>query len=888
MFSFLALPSLLLSLVLCILDARAAAAVEPRGLGGYVASGIGAVVLPTKTSNLSTITSLPRTGTGAAYASNCNAALQAWSSSSFDWMYAEGMNVTSTFSSAFTETTQAQGSIKVTSTTTLCDGYARVIGHTSYSAGPTGVTTEAWTNTYTTLVPNYAYPTATPCSIQPDDCQSLSSSFDALVSQQGQVTIPPPLCNISTGPAPTYSTGPNNQTCDNCLILAHTARLMYWPVTIAPGNLCKHRGSTITPSPTGSAPNVFVTEGMTITSPSVAISFAQISRADGCGPTIGHTIIPVKPEQVTSVRGYRALFQHEQFNFADLNYHCVSTNSTNYTLADGVGNDCYQEVPAAAYFGGLNNAAVLNQYVFRTMSKWQSTIYNNYQPQILLPNTMTKAITSIWGTSCLVHPDGVWDPPIALTPQAAIELPSYGPGETTSDHPAQTTPPAPAYPYGPYSPAQVTAYPDEPGVSHGEHFTALPENKGGASGSGAGGESGGIQGPGNGPQSGSGGSDSVSGSESGSRSGSDGSNVGQWSSSSLQSGPSGSNVGQGSGSSSQSGSSGSNTDQGSGSDPQSGSDTSNAGQGSGSGSQSGSAGYNAGQGSGDGQQSESNGDGSGSTGGIAGPGNGPQATSAPNGNGNGNGNGGSASGGSGDNGGSNGGNEGGGNGGSNGGSGGGSNGGNNGGTGGAAGLHYVVNEATFSIISSGNGAMVLENPGTTVTVSRGGPAAKIASQVVSAAPSDAPSGGLVVGTGSAASTIIPSGSGDGEASGQSTTKVIVGTKTLTCSRLSNGAWVVPDSSTTATVSPGGSDMAVDTATLSAASTGLVRADGSGASNGGSSAQASRTSGGVQSGSTGRSQSATSAMQDSSTASRASTVMGGVMGICLAMIGILAM
>lgn len=764
MFSLLRLPSSLLGLVLCVLDAKPAGAVEARDLGGYVASGMGVTVSPTRTSNLSTITSIASTGTGSAYASKCNAALQAWSSSSFSWQWVEGTNVTSTFSSAFTQTTEAQGSIKVTSTTTLCDGYARVIGHTSYSSGHVGVTTEAWTNTYTTLEPNYDYPTATPCSIRPDDCQALSNSFDALVSKEGSVTIPVPFCNVSTAPAPTYSTGANNQTCDNCLIMAHTARLMYWPVTTAPGDLCKHRGSTITPSPTGSAPDVFVTNGITITSPSVAISFAQMSRADGCGSTVGHTIIPVKPEEVTSVRGYRALFDHRQFNFADLNYHCVSTNSTNYTLADGAGNDCYQEVPAAAYFGGLNNAAVLDQYVFRTMSKWQSTIYNNYQPQILVPNTMTKAISSIWGTSCIIHPDGVWDPPIALTPQAAIELPSYGPGETTADHPAMTTPPAPAYAYGPYSPAQVTAYPDEPGVSHGEHFTALPENNAGASGAG-GGASGGVQGPGDGPQSGSGGG------------------------------------------------------------------------------------------------------GSGNAG-IAGPGDGPQATSGSGGNGNGNG-GGNGSGnaaGSND----------------------GSDDGGNGGSDGAAGSHFVNNGVTFSVISTTNGAMVLCNAGTTVTVSQGGPAATIASQVVSAAPSGARSGDIVVGTGSTASTIAPSGTGSNEAPGQSTTKVIIGTKTLTASRLANGAWVVPDSSTTMTVSPGGAAMAVDTATLSAASTGLVRADGSAASGGASSAGASRTSGGAQQGGSGSTQSTASATQDSSSAASRLSTMGGVMGLFLGIAGIFAM
>ncbi|OQN98400.1 hypothetical protein B0A48_15668 [Cryoendolithus antarcticus] len=249
---------------------------------------------------------------------------------------------------------------------------------------------------------------------------------------------------------------------------------MYWPVTTveSSGDLCNKTAATITPTPT--APKSFVTDGITITSPSVAISFGHMSRADQCGRTINATIVPVNPSEVTSVRGFRALFTHHRFNFADLNYHCFSTNSTNYTIADGAGDDCYQQVPAAAYFGGLNNAVVYDQYVFRTLSQYQSTIWGDYQPQILPPQTMTSAIRRIWGDDCVIHPDGAWDPPIALTAQDSLALPSWGPGATTtSSGIAESTPASPAFPYAPQG-AQETGIRGVSRTGSAQHFTAEP------------------------------------------------------------------------------------------------------------------------------------------------------------------------------------------------------------------------------------------------------------------------------------------------------------------------------------------------------------------------------------------------------------------------------
>lgn len=595
---FLSLPHSLLALVICLLESQAlaqsASSSRKAHFGDYVASGLGvSSKKPTTTSTSTTSTqktTLPAltTGTGQEYASSCASALETWSSSSFDWQWNNAQVTTTTFSSGFTEVLNLPGTTKVTSLVTLCDGHPRVVGYTSVSTQGLSTSTVAWTNTITETDPNFAYPTPPPCSIQPDDCKTLSSSYNVWLSSQlkkyGMATGAGPMCTVTPSSSYSYSSNSRGQTCDNCLIAASTARVMFWPVTTASGgNLCNNTASTITASPTG-PPNSFVTEGITITSPSVAVSIGYMSRVDGCGVTINHTIIPVHPDQVSTVRGYRALFSHHRFNFADLNYWCGDTNTTNATIAEGQGDSCYQQVPAAAYFGGLNNAVVYAQAPFRNMSKADMTIWDDYQPQLLPPETMTEAISSIWGPNCYIHPDGVWDPPIALTPQASLIVPTW---PSTEPGGPESTPASPINSYGAQPPRQTginVPIPPSDGTTTGkQHFTALPETDGyggGGGGDGSGDDgntSGGSDGGnGQGGQGSNGDSGNNGGSQGGSGSGSNGGSNGNSGSGSK--GESNENSGSGS-------NGGSNGNSGSGSN---GGSNGNSGSGNNGGSQDGS------------------------------------------------------------------------------------------------------------------------------------------------------------------------------------------------------------------------------------------------------------------------------------------------------------
>lgn len=372
---------------------------------------------------------------------------------------------------------------------------------------------------------------------------------------------------------------------------------MFWPVTTGRGgDLCNSPGSTITASPTG-PPNSFVTEGITITSPTVAISLGFMSRVDGCGTTINHTIIPVHPDQVTSVRGFRALFEHHQFNFADLNYFCMDSNKTMATIPEGEGDSCYQQVPADAYFGGLNNAAVLDQAPFRNLTKEQMTIWDDYQPQLLPPATLTVAIASLWGNDCNIHPDGVWDPPIALTPEAAIVVPTAPGGGGASETSAESNA-SPINSYQAQPPRQTgIAVPTQPSQgdsqsSSEQHFTSLPEtggygggggSSGGQSGQQEGSDSGSNGGGSSGGQSGAGSNSGSQGGSSGSGSGSNGSGQSSGSGSGQQDGSNGSgSSSSGSGSGQQQGSSSGGPSGGSSSGSSSGQDATSGNSGSGS------------------------------------------------------------------------------------------------------------------------------------------------------------------------------------------------------------------------------------------------------------------------------------------------------------------
>ncbi|KAG9514296.1 hypothetical protein KCV07_g8179, partial [Aureobasidium melanogenum] len=293
---------------------------------------------------------------------------------------------------------------------------------------------------YVNNVPPFPTPQA-PCTISDEDCQALYNKNSSLVYASYT-----PICNItSTSPLPTYSTDSAGQSCSLCYVKANSAQLLYWPVRTVDGsgNLCNSSIQTQGLARTGDGPNTFVTGGVTITSPSVGIYLASVSRADGCYTTLTSTIVVVPPSEVSSARGVRALYQSQPFQYQDLNYKCQPANSSMYWIQNEPGNDCYQQVPAVAYFMGEYEFG--QEQYYPTKYGPPLTIGPDYRPYILPPATMTDWANSIFHTSgCQIQVNGVWDPPRALLPGTTVLTPVVAWGTATSSTAVSTSSASPA------------------------------------------------------------------------------------------------------------------------------------------------------------------------------------------------------------------------------------------------------------------------------------------------------------------------------------------------------------------------------------------------------------------------------------------------------------
>ncbi|KAK5683395.1 hypothetical protein LTS10_004926 [Elasticomyces elasticus] len=259
-------------------------------------------------------------------------------------------------------------------TTTLCDGNPRAMGQASIT-GHSTVTLAQITTIKTQSGQAEPYPSSEPsCSINMADCQALYELNNTYVEipeiggvyvcDLGNITASPsdafPSFSEETfgqaTPTPT-STASASGACNDCMIVAAEAQILYWPVRthVGLGQLCE---SYPGPSPTYGAvnasisgpPSTFVTLGVTITSPSVGIALTSVSRKDGCYGTVDTTVIPMDPDSVTSLRGdLGGGYINYPFQYTDLLYNCKGSNGSVYQ-ADGPGEDCWPIVPSSVYF----------------------------------------------------------------------------------------------------------------------------------------------------------------------------------------------------------------------------------------------------------------------------------------------------------------------------------------------------------------------------------------------------------------------------------------------------------------------------------------------------------------------------------------------------------
>lgn len=293
-----------------------------------------------------------------------------WTTESFD----------ATVPPQLTVTTMSMKNTANVAFTTLCDNIPRAPAGVPEFLSQTYTVVEKPASTGPVTTNTKAIPT---CSVEADQCFNLGRSYKQWQSGQlgGSEPVFPDL-----GPCQNY------QHCDSCQIRGRSVQLFYWPVPKVAGGLCASNGSTITPTPTATGPSTIVTRGVTLTSPSVYLSFGYlvgISDASACGQPTSDLLVSIPPESLSSIRtvgdgSSTTTALTLPFNFADL---------------DTVPKDAYQGMARCHSDPAKGNLC--------------STVYDDYNPHLVIPDAV-RTLVPFW-RNCDPCLEGVLDPPIALT-----------------------------------------------------------------------------------------------------------------------------------------------------------------------------------------------------------------------------------------------------------------------------------------------------------------------------------------------------------------------------------------------------------------------------------------------------------------------------------------
>ena len=237
-------------------------------------------------------------------------------------------------------------------------------------------------------------------------------------------------------------------------LILNSLQLLYWPVATTSLHTLGNGTSTeiipLTPHP--NATQTAVVDGITITSPTVYISFQTAWATNNCGDPVGknHTgsLIGLRADEVSSIHGasgpeFISLSQTTSSLHFYGTWIAASFNYTNLALTP---------VPLSAY---LDQPSCYDEFC--------PTIYSDYRPVLSVPKQVLS-LDPAW-SSCDLFWEGIYDPPKALQPTNEAAGPSTPAGYTTSTAAA----PSPT----PYSPTVTpTALP----VTTSEITSAEPES----------------------------------------------------------------------------------------------------------------------------------------------------------------------------------------------------------------------------------------------------------------------------------------------------------------------------------------------------------------------------------------------------------------------------
>ncbi|KAK3110286.1 hypothetical protein LTR53_015569 [Teratosphaeriaceae sp. CCFEE 6253] len=196
------------------------------------------------------------------------------------------------------------------------------------------------------------------------------------------------------------------------------SQLLYWPV--ATTSLRTTGNATITeiiPLTRTNATRTAVVDGITITSPTIYISFQTAWAVDDCSSPVGknHTgsLIALRPDQVSSIHGNSGPQFITQTTSSIHFYGTWQAAPFNYT------NLALTPVPLSVY---LDQPSCWDEFC--------PTVYTDYRPVLSVP-TEVRSLDPAW-KSCDLFWEGIYDPPKALQPTNEAAGPSTPAGYTTS------------------------------------------------------------------------------------------------------------------------------------------------------------------------------------------------------------------------------------------------------------------------------------------------------------------------------------------------------------------------------------------------------------------------------------------------------------------------
>jgi hypothetical protein len=313
---------------------------------------------------------------------------------------------------------------------TLCDGSPRVdaspMTGTTVSILSTDARTLPQIANWSTTVPIWSVPQ--PCDPSPEVCRLwyyhsniLDISDNELLQQCGRPTAYNESCVIRGGPI----------------------ELIYWPVPpkveLCENNATRLLGPTVFASNTSAlaeVPETITTLGHTFTSGTVYLSFSTLYASwdgfwDRVGPDFSDLIVPLPSSSIfTQCGGARYARNHgTPLNYADLNWPVPASAYSCQARCDPVGEPIcpmceHTAIPTTGECG---------------------TIWSDVNPNLAMP-TEIRDLVPEWST-CLMYNDRIpnfwFDPPIALTKQTAIAVPTPHAQPTTEPAaPSSTLPSA--------------------------------------------------------------------------------------------------------------------------------------------------------------------------------------------------------------------------------------------------------------------------------------------------------------------------------------------------------------------------------------------------------------------------------------------------------------